>query len=197
MKVETSNQSSYVRHKTASAKFSLRAVTLLEVLSVASSIFITAWVITPLQLRQRWIESIPGILALLLMINSHRWHGETPQMLGFTTRHFFRAIKLLILPMIITTATVVSIGYFFGSLNFKERFWTSLVILPFWGLTQQYILQAFIYRRLKLVLVDPLDPENKQRQRTLIAIMLAAGIFAFVHLPNGPLMLLTLIGGLV
>lgn len=197
MKATPSNQQNRVRHETASAKLSLRAVAVLEVLSVASSIFITAWVIAPLQLSQRWIEAVPGLLALLLMINSHRWHGETLRILGFTTQHFFRAIKLLVLPMVITTVALLGTGYFFGSLNFKGRFWSALIFLPFWGLTQQYILQAFIYRRLKLALVDPLDSENKQRQKTQITIMLAAGLFAFVHLPNVPLMILTLIGGLV
>ncbi|MFN7926675.1 MAG: CPBP family glutamic-type intramembrane protease [Blastocatellia bacterium] len=170
------------------AQFSLRTVTLLEIASVISSVLLIAWVFNPLQLPQRWPEIIPAVLALLLMIYSHRLHGETLSMLGFTTQHFGRAAKLLLLPMLITSALLVGIGYVAGSLNFGPRFWLSLTVLPLWGLTQQYILQGFIYRRLQFVLGET---------KTTLAIALAALLFALVHAPNFPLMLLTLLGGLI
>lgn len=180
-----------------SARLSLRAVTALEIASALSSVFITAWVIAPLQLRERWIEALPGLFALVLMVNSHRWHSETARVLGFTTRHFLRALKLLVVPMLVVAALLVGFGYVAKTLNFGERFWSSLIFLPAWGLTQQYILQAFIYRRLKIVLIDTHATPEQQAQRTRLAIILAASLFAFVHLPNWPLMGLTLIGGLV
>ena len=170
------------------ARFSLRTVTMLEVASVISSVLLIAWVLNPLQLQQRWLEAIPGALALLLMIHSHRLHGETLAVLGFTSKHFGRALKLLLLPMFITSALLLGIGYVTNSLNFGPRFWLSLIALPLWGLTQQYILQGFIYRRLKLILGEA---------RKTTTIFLAAFLFALVHAPNLPLMLLTLIGGIV
>lgn len=170
------------------AQLSLSAVTLLEIASVISSVLLIAWVLNPLQLPQRWPEAIPAVLALLLMMYSHRLHGETPAVLGFTTRHFGRAAKLLCLPMLLTSALLIGIGYGAGSLNFGPRFWLSLTVLPLWGLTQQYILQGFIYRRLKLILGEA---------KTTLAIVLAALLFALVHAPNLPLMFLTLVGGLV
>jgi membrane protease YdiL (CAAX protease family) len=181
----------------SAARLSLRAVAVLEIASVLGSVLITAWAIAPLQLRERWLEAAPGLLALALMVNSHRWHGETPQMLGFTTRYFWRAARLLIAPMVVCAALLVGGGYAGGTLNFNERFWLSLAVLPFWGLTQQYILQAFIYRRLKLALLDPRATESGSTLRTRLAIVLAASLFALVHLPNWPLMALTLAGGLV
>jgi membrane protease YdiL (CAAX protease family) len=190
-------QSSVTGAGEVSARLSLRAVAALEIASVLGSVLVTAWVIAPLQLRQRWLEVVPGLLALALMVNSHRWHGETPRMLGFTARHFGRAAKLLAAPMLVSAALLVGSGYLAGSLNFNERFWLSLVVLPFWGLTQQYILQAFIYRRLKLTLVDARAPEGEQVRRTRLAVVLAASLFALVHLPNWPLVALTLVGGLV
>lgn len=170
------------------ARLSLQVVTALEIASVISSVLLIAWVLSPLQLRQRWLEAIPGALALLLMIHSHRLHGESLALLGFTTKHFGRALKLLFLPMLITGALLIGIGYAANSLQFGQRFWLSLIVLPLWGLTQQYILQAFIYRRLKLIL---------GATNTTAIIFLAAFLFALVHAPNLPLMLLTLIGGLV
>jgi membrane protease YdiL (CAAX protease family) len=168
------------------ARLSLRFVTTLEIASVVASVLLTAWVLTPLQLQQRWLEALPGVCALLLMLHSHRLHGETLAQLGFTTQHFGRAVKLLLGPMLLVTALLIGVGAWAHSLNFGRRFWLSLLVLPAWGLTQQYILQGFIYRRLQLVF-----------GAKKLTICLAAALFALVHAPNLPLMFLTLLGGLV
>jgi membrane protease YdiL (CAAX protease family) len=170
------------------ARLSLRVVTIMEIASVVSSVLLIAWIINPLQLPHRWLEIIPGALALLLMFHSHRLHGETPSLLGFTTKYFGRALKLLLGPMLVTSTLLIGIGYWAGSLNFGRRFWLSLALLPLWGLTQQYILQGFIYRRLRIIWVAP---------NAAPAILLAALLFALVHAPNLALMSLTLLGGLV
>lgn len=172
----------------SAARLSLRAIAALEVASVISSVLLIAWVLNPLQLRQRWLEGIPAILALLMVIYSHWLHGETLAALGFTMNHFGRALRRLLLPMFFATALLLGLGYFAHSLNFGPRFWLSLAVLPLWGLTQQYILQGFIYRRLQLILGTT---------KTTATIFLAAFLFALVHAPNLPLMLLTFIGGLV
>jgi membrane protease YdiL (CAAX protease family) len=172
--------------QTEAAQLSLRVVTALEIVSVIGSVLLTAWVLTPLQLQQRWLEALPGLCALLLMLHSHRLHGETLAQLGFTTQHFGRAVKLLLGPMFVVTALLISIGALTHSLHFGQRFWLSLLVLPPWGLTQQYILQGFIYRRLQLIFGTK-----------TWTICLAALLFALVHAPNLPLMLLTLVGGLV
>lgn len=172
----------------SNALISLRFIAALEIISVIFSVLITAWVLSPLQLQQRWIEAIPGLLALALMIYSHWIHRETPLLLGFTAKNFWRAWQLLLLPMLIVGVLLLTIGFFAHSLQFGRRFWLSLLLLPLWGLTQQYILQGFIYRRLQIIL----PPEKKSLQ-----IFLAALLFALVHAPNVPLMFLTLVGGLV
>lgn len=164
----------------------MRFVAALEIASVVGSVLLTAWVLSPLQLEHRWLEAIPGLCALLLMIHSHRLHGETLAQLGFSSAYFGRAARLLLGPMLLVAALLVGVGALAHSLNFGRRFWLSLLLLPFWGLTQQYILQGFIYRRLMLIY-----------GATPRTIFLAAFLFALVHAPNGPLMLLTLVGGLV
>ncbi len=173
---------------TGAASLSLRFVTTLEIASVVGSVLLTAWVLTPLQLNQRWLEALPGFCALLLMIHSHWLHGETLAELGFTTKHFGRASKLLLGPMVVTAMLLICIGFWGSSLHFERHFWLSLLLLPWWGLTQQYILQGFIYRRLRLIV---------GAKKNTFTIFLAAFLFALVHAPNVPLMLLTLLGGLV
>ena len=170
------------------AALSLRFVTVLEILSVMSSVLLTAWVLIPLQLNQQWLEALPGGCALLLMLYSHRLHGETLAQLGFTTQHFGHAVKLLLGPMLLVAVLLVGVGFLTDSLHFEQRFGWSLLLLPWWGLTQQYVLQAFIYRRLKLIV---------RAEKNTLTIFLAALLFALVHAPNAPLMLLTLIGGLI
>jgi membrane protease YdiL (CAAX protease family) len=181
----------------APAHLSLRAVSALEVASVVVSVLITVWVIVPLHPHNRWLAAVPGALALALMINSHRVRGEKPRELGFTTRHFGRAWRLLAGPMIVAGAVILGIGYQAGSLRFGARFWENLATYPVWGLAQQYILQAFIYRRLRFVLVNERALASEQWLRAHLAIILAALLFALVHAPNLGLMVLTLVAGLV
>ena len=184
-------------NRPADAHLSLRTVTALEIASVITSVLITAWLIVPLQPFNRWLVPLPALLALALMIYSHRLRGESLRDLGFTARHFGRALLLLAIPMLIGAALLVAIGYFAGSLQSKSRSWTILIFLPLWGLMQQYILQAFIYRRLRFILVPEQLSPNENAWRVRLAIFSAAVLFALVHAPNLPLMALSLTGGLI
>ncbi len=183
--------------KNVAAQISLRAVTGLEIASVIVSVLIAVWAILPLQPDRRWLIYVPGLLALALIVNSHRVRGDSLRDLGFTTRHFLRAIKLLLLPTLLAVAVFVAIGYFSNSFHRTTNFWATLCFMPIWGTFQQYILQGFIYRRVRFLLVDETAPTDKQKGRINLAIIASSAIFAFVHLPNPTLTILTLVGGLV
>lgn len=178
-----------------SARLSLRVVTLMEVASVVCTVLITAWVIVPLRLDNWRLESLPGILALLLILNSHRLRGEVFSDLGFGAAHFFQAWRLLILPMIAATALVLLIGRALGSLHFTTHFWASFAGRAAWGLIQQYVLQAFIFRRLRSALTN--DSATGTGSAPRLAILVTALLFALVHAPNGPLMALTFVSALL
>ena len=88
------------------AQVSLRAVAGLEVASVVISVFISVWVIIPLQSQQRWMMAVPGLLALALAVNSHRLRGERFRDLGFSRRHFGRALRMVALPTLLACAVI-------------------------------------------------------------------------------------------
>jgi membrane protease YdiL (CAAX protease family) len=179
------------------AELSLRAVTALEITSVVISVLITVWVVIPLQPGNRWLAAVPILLALALMIHSHRLRGETARELGFAAAHFGRALRLLVLPMLVGGAVIAGVGYVSGSFHTTTHFWTTLLFLPAWGIFQQYILQGFIYRRLRSILVRAGAAEGERGRQVHLAILAAAALFALVHAPNLVLMGLTFIAGLV
>lgn len=202
MRVLKSTQPGEEHHEAALAEpvpamLSSRAVALLEVTSVIFSVLITAWAIVPLRLNNRLLEMLPALLALALMINSHRLRSETPGELGFTTRNFGRALRLMAIPMTVAIGIFVLIGYTYGSLKFTAHFPVSVIGRSAWGLVQQYVLQAFIYRRLRSVLVFEGEAEIQRTSQIRLAMVIAALLFALVHAPNLPLMLLTLVSALL
>ncbi|HEY8462155.1 MAG TPA: CPBP family intramembrane glutamic endopeptidase [Blastocatellia bacterium] len=179
------------------ALISLRAVGAIEVASVFLSVIIISWVITPLHPWRRWVAALPALLALALIINSQRERGESPREVGLGFEHFLRAMRLLAPPTVIACAGFAAVGYSTGSFHRTSHSWMTVVATPVWALIQQYVTQAFIYRRVRFLLVDDsLSPETRKR-RTSLAILLNAAIFSSAHAPNPSLMILTFAGGLM
>lgn len=178
-------------------QFSWRLVGGLEVASIIASVFITTWVIIPLQPEPRWLIAVPGLFAAALMLNSHRVRGEKLDEVGLSTRNFWRASRQLALPTLAACFVIAVIGFFTQSFHLTSHFWTNLLVLPVWAVVQQYVLQAFIYRRMRCVLVSELASPDEHRRQTRLAILVTAMIFALTHLPNLMLMLLTLLGALL
>ncbi len=177
------------------AEISLRMVTALEVGSVLSSVFLTLWLIIPMQPPFRWMWGIPGALALALIVNSHRVRGESLRQLGLSLESFGRAMKLLVLPTVVALILFVTIGWMTGRYRDGSNFRATLILLPIWGLVQQLILQGFIYRRLRYLLTGSEEPVDARRINA--AIVLTALLFSLAHAPNPALMIFTLLGGLI
>ena len=188
-----SNGEQSINQTAAPARLSLRTINVLEIVSVTISVLITTWAIAPLHLHAT-LALVPALLALILMIHSHRVRSETLGDLGFGTSHFGKALRLLLVPMLIGTVRLILVGYWSGSLQMKPRFREAVVILPGWGLLQQYILQGFVYRRLRFIFVEE---SSHEPMRPRLAILLTAFLFALVHAPNLSLMVLALVGGLI
>jgi membrane protease YdiL (CAAX protease family) len=165
-----------------------RIIAALEVASVMASVIVAAWVVLPLQPERPWLALIPVITGLALVLHSQQVRGENARSLGLGTGNFLKAAQLLALPMLAGAALIVAIGIVASSFHYTSHFRIVLVVLPIWGLIQQYVLQGFVYRRLKYSLAG---------RRSGVAIVATAVLFALAHAPNLMLMGLTLVAGLV
>ncbi|MGE0129368.1 MAG: lysostaphin resistance A-like protein [Blastocatellales bacterium] len=172
-------------------------MTALELASVLVSVLITTWAIIPLQPRQRWLMAVPALLAIALMVNSQRVRGESLREVGLSFGHFSRALRLVAAPTIFACGVFAAIGYGAGSFHRTSHFWLNALVTPVWALIQQYVLQGFIYRRVRFLLLgESLAPDERKR-RTRLAILATAAIFSGAHAPNLALMALTFAGGLI
>ena len=170
-----------------------RGLALWEIASVVSSALIAEWTILPFAGKEKLIGGIPILLAFALMFYSHRVRRETAREMGWRMDNFLEAARLLALPMILTTILLLIIGWASTGLRndlLARAGGRSIMWLPawgiFWGLLQQYVLQAFINRRAQLAF-----------GRGWRSVLLVAAVFALLHFPNQWLSLATFIGGII
>lgn len=179
------------------ARFTMRFVTMLELTSVISSVLLTVWAIVPLYPQNRLVMALPAVLSLTLIMSSQRARNESLRELGLSTAYFWTAFRLLFFPVVLCSLLLLLMGYLSRSLHRSTHFEVNLVIVPLWGIVQQYVLQGFIYRRVRMLMVDDRSLKRPMDQQVRYAILVTAAIFAFVHLPNLTLSLLTFTAALL
>ena len=162
-----------------------RAAALCEIGCLLFCVELIMWVVPVVPGMRTAYAGLAGMIILLLVV-THRRDRVPARELGFRFDNFLPALAHITLRFVPFVAVILAIGIASHSLSFGARFFGMLLTVPLWALLQQYMLFAFVHRRLRVVLGD--GPWV-----TLTTTLL----FALLHLPNPMLTLACAIAGYI
>ena len=146
--------------------------------AILAIVLIYTWVIDPM--APGWVTPIPAALVLGLAIWHARRHGDWGVRSAAFLPAFWQSAAL-------TGAAAIAIyaaGRWLGTWHAPRGSWTDFWLLILWGLGQQFALHTVFLR-------DAQATVGRQA-----GIVLAAGLFAALHLPNPFLSAMTFVGAL-
>ena len=172
-------QDTYLRHlRTGSNKRVFIELTILVVL-----IEVIMWIV-PMVPYPRLAYAAIALMIVLLLGYCHIRDGVSARELGLRFDNLLPVLKSLAIPLAVFVLVVLLVGFEFGAPKFGKKFWSMLLFVPAWALIQQYMLLAFVGRRLRLIVGDGLP-----------GIVATSALFSLLHIPNPVLMVACAAGG--
>jgi membrane protease YdiL (CAAX protease family) len=145
-------------------------------LTILATLLLYTWVLEPQGVPVTVPAAVIMVTAILNSLRSGEW-GLSPRALLPS----MRATALFTFPAVLG---VLVAGMALGTLHDRPDFLGSLAALIPWGGAQQWLLQTVVLR------------EARRRMPSKISIVVAALLFALVHVPNVFLMSMTFVGAL-
>lgn len=159
-----------------------------ELLIGLGLVFGSLWFVFPL--KNTAVSTLCVILLFSLLIISFFLNHEDLNDIGLTKKYFWQSLSLNFI--FLSALTLVLFYIWRNSFPINDRFlsqvsfWRCLAIYPFWGFFQEYVFQAFFFRRYRGLFKN--NP---------VAVFLSASTFSLIHAPNIPLMIFSFAAGLV
>lgn len=178
---------------------------ILEVGALSILYFIIAWVLIPQVLISKMmlyiLMIVVGIAALYYVyVLPSLFHQYTLEERGIGSRknffvrtdNFLEAWRLLLIPMLVMGVSIILAAWQKNTNFFFELDWVAFFLkffmYLFHALVQDILFFSYILIRLKdLVLIE------SDHYKKILVVFLFATLFAAIHLPNIPLMILTFI----
>lgn len=155
--------------------------------------------------HHRLLLALVYVTSAFLVVAGHRYFRDSPRILGLRLDNLGPSLKSFGFVTLMGASIIVPLGILWGEARFDK--WQEFLVYSLSALLQQYLLQNFLRLRAEDLLGISHSPDESSGYRSsfrfagypqlgLLPSFLAAGLFSLYHLPNYPLMGLSLIGGL-